>query len=178
MFQSTLRSTLAAAAAVIATTLIVAGPADAQDRYGDAYRDDLVKDGYPVPVPAPEPGYREPPPPSYKDDRAPPPPVYRQSSTCLSKPALRLALKEQGWHNFDDVEYRGKLAVMTADNDRGRRFDVEFDACSGDVVDARPIVVEHIPPPRYYAPPRYYGYYYGPPRPLVGLHVHRRWDWR
>lgn len=135
----------------------------------DAYRGGAVEDGYPEPVPPPLGGYDgSPPRGSYKDDA--PPPV-RRTAQCLSKPGLRAALNDQGWFAFDNVDYRGDVAFMTADNPRGRRFSVEFDACTGEVYKARPVevYVERAPPP-----PIYYGrYYYGPPRPYVGFYERR-----
>ncbi len=195
---------LLATIAVFGSASVPLAPAAAQDRSYSDSRDlpwqsqGTVKDGYPEPVPAPSRGYREPSPQtSYKDD-GPPPVVYRRkSSACLTKPDLRLALKEQGWHNFDEVDYRRDNAVMTADNEHGRRFEVAFDACHGHVVEARPVVAYAPPPtvyyerPRYYGAPRYYGerayygydgYYgrsgYGPRRPYVGVYAERRWDRR
>lgn len=165
--------------------LAAAAPASAQDRRFEERYDPpaeagepswngagAIKDGYPEPVPAPPLGYKDTNTRgSYKDDAAPPPPV-RRAAQCLSKPGLRSALNEQGWYDFDHVDYRGELAFMTANNDRGRRFEVEFDACSGDVVKARPLTV-YVERPAY-PPPVYFGHrYYGPPRPYVGLHAHR-----
>ncbi|MDZ4843419.1 MAG: hypothetical protein SH859_14940 [Hyphomicrobium aestuarii] len=196
-------ASLTSALTAVAVVFSLSSPAAAQDRYPNDGAG-LIRDGYPEPVQPPGDDDREPLRGSSKDDEPPLPPVrrYRQTADCLTKPALRLALKEQGWHNFDAVEYRDRSSIMTADNDRGRRFEVEFDACSGDVVGARPLAVHveaPLPPPpvvRYYERPRFYrdhgyrehgyrndgyrnyGYRHFGPRPFVGVHAHRRWDHR
>lgn len=165
-------------AVCIAISMALANPALSQDRRYDEPYDgveqdeapprETIRDGYPEPVPPPRSGYEGVPARgSYKDDE--PPPV-RRSAHCLTKPGLRAALNDQGWYHFDNVDYRGRVAFMTAENVRGRRFEVEFDACSGDVVNSRPVEV-YVERP---APPVYYGYgYYGAPRPYVGIHVYR-----
>jgi hypothetical protein len=115
-------------------------------------------DGYPVP---------QPPPAEYQPRRIP-----QHAPACLSKYGIRSALNRQGWHAFDNVETRGNIAFMTARNDGGRRFEVEFDSCTGDVVTAHPVVVyvDRPPPPVYYAPRPAIGLYYG-----YGYGHHRRW---
>ena len=118
-------------------------------------------EGYPVPQ-APPREYHQ----SYKDDGAPPP---RRTAECLSKFGIRGALNEQGWHAFDGVELRGRVAFMTARNDDGRRFELQVDSCTGAVIEAHPVAVYYeTPPPRYYEP-----------RPAVGLYFygggHRHW---
>jgi hypothetical protein len=199
---------LARSVACVALVLGAATPSFAQGtaRYDERYieagdpplpwRGSAKDDGYPEPVPPPAAGYQEPPRGSYKDDGRDVPPErhYRkQSAQCLTKPQLREALNDQGWHRFDAVDYRGSTARMIADNGRGRSFDVQFDSCTGEVYEARPLVdyVEPLPPPVIYRErPFYhhghgygryaygdYGYRHGyaPPRPRVGVHVYGNW---
>ena len=152
MTHTLLRSTLMAGAAL---GLLAATPVLAADR----------DDGYPVPQPPQaQEGTR-----SYKDDPAPPPPPRHRVSECLSKYGIRHALNEQGWHEFDAVEMRGNTTFMTASHETGgRRFEVRFDSCTGDVIDAHPrvVYVESPPPPIYYSGPRYYY----EPRPAIGFY--------
>ena len=122
-----------------------------------------TKDGYPVPQPPPQENHR-----SYKDD-GPPPPV-RRTAECRSKFGIQRSLNAQGWHEFDAVEIRGPVAYMTAVNDRGRRFDIQVDSCTGSVIEAHPFTVTYERP------------YYYEPRPAVGLYFgggygygHHRW---
>ena len=160
--------TIAAAAAATAL-LAMTAPAQAADYGRDDTRAYPAEDGYPVPQ---GPGQYQQPPPSqyhqsYKDDGAPPPP--RRTAECLSKYGIRGALNEQGWHAFDGVEQRGPVTFMTARNDGGRRFELQFDSCTGSVIEAHPVAVYYeTPPPRYYEP-----------RPAVGLYFygggHRHW---
>ena len=169
----TLARRLALAAA---TAMLLASPTLAAD-YDDKgeplpWRGSTKDDGYPVPQPPPA-NYDHR---SYKDD-APPPPRRQAAAECLSKYGIRSALNRQGWHEFDNVENRGATAFMTARNDGGRRFEVQFDNCTGEVIEAHPRVVyverDPLPPP-----PVYYERYYAP-RPAVGLYFygggHRHW---
>jgi hypothetical protein len=193
------QTTAARLAALAAAIVMLATPATAGDtRYGERYdrapaTEDLPwrgstkdEDGYPEPLPPPPAGHEAPLPPPRADyapryeraprydDRAPP----RRTAACADKHGIRNALKEQGWHRFDDVRVERDVATMTADDDRGRRHIVEFDTCTGDVVDARPLVAYADPPPPYprrHWRDRYYGDGYGPPRPRVGIHIEGGW---
>jgi hypothetical protein len=91
-------------------------------------------DGYPVPQPP-------------RADYAPPRHV---APACLSTVELRDALNHQGWHAFSDVERRGSMALMSARSDRGRRYDLQVDNCTGNVIEAHPVVVYTEPPEVYY----------------------------
>ena len=131
-------------------------------------------DGYPVPQGPPGNADYVPQRGSTKDEVYEPPrhetPRYeppRRVAECLSKYGIRGALNSQGWHAFDNVEIRGNVAYMTAQNDGGRRFDLRVDSCSGDVIDAQPrvVYVDRDPPPRVYYEDRYYA-----PRPAIGLY--------
>ena len=126
-------------------------------------------DGYPVPQGPPSDRDYVPPRGSTKDDvyEAPRHEPPRRVAECLSKYGIRGALNSQGWHAFDNVEIRGNVAYMTAQNDGGRRFELRVDSCSGDVIDAQPrvVYVDRDPPPRVYYEDRYYA-----PRPAIGLY--------
>jgi hypothetical protein len=159
-FKKLLRA--GAAMAVLCTTPVMAGS------YPDGgeplpWRGSTKDDGYPVPQPP-------------AAEYAPPRDAYRpRAPRCLSKVELRDALNGQGWHAFDAVEYRGNVAFMTARSDGGRRFDLQVDSCSGQVIESHPRVVyveQPAPPPR--------DYYYYAPRPAYGMHFygggpHRHW---
>ena len=154
------------AAGVLVAACLAANPALAGD-YGEPlpWKSQAPRDGYPVPQ-GPPTGYDQGG--SYKDDPAPPPPPRaeprrRVVAECLSKYGIREALNRQGWYEFANVEMRGELAYMVARNDRGRPFDLTFDSCSGDVVDAIPRVVRA-------DAPIYYERYYEP-RPAFGVYV-------
>jgi hypothetical protein len=135
------------------------------------WRGSARDDGYPVPQPPPPSEHRYQ---SYKDDAPAPLPPPRRVAECLSKYGIRSALNQQGWHAFDGVEMRGPVTYMTARNDGGRRFDVQFDSCNGAVIDARPIVVYREGPPVYYEPRPAVGLYFGGGRGYGHHHNHWR----
>jgi hypothetical protein len=168
MFTRALRTT----ALIAAMAISIATPSTAGENGDDRlpWRGSARDDGYPVPQPPPpvEQRYQ-----SYKDD-APAPPPPRRFAECLSKYGIRSALNQQGWHAFDAVENRGPVTLMTARNDGGRRFDVQFDSCNGAVLDARPIVVYREGPPVYYEPRPAVGLYFGGGGGYRGHHRHWR----
>jgi hypothetical protein len=143
---------------VLGGSVLVSPVAHAGDDYrresGDRYatqpeplpwRGSTKDDGYPVPQ-GPAESYAPPPPP-------------RRTASCVSTVGMRDALNGQGWHAFSDVDYRGPIAYMSARSDRGRRFELQVDSCSGDVIEAKPVV--------YAAPPRVYY----EERPAVGVYI-------
>jgi hypothetical protein len=158
MTYSFLRKLLVLGAAAGALSGAPAMAADGEQPWRGSAKDD----GYPVPQPPPADYNRGG---SYKDDPAPPPAPRRHASSCLSKYGIRHALNEQGWHEFDNVEMRGDVAFMTAAREGGRRFELQVDSCTGDVIEARPRVVYVDPPPAVYYGPRYYE-----PRPAIGFY--------
>lgn len=145
---------VAATAAVFACPQAIAGDYDDNSR-PQAWRGSTKDDGYPVPQPPPV-NYDQR---SYREDVPP----RRIVAECLSKFDIRHALKRQGFHDYDAVELRGEVAFMLARNDEGRRFELEVDSCTGEVIHAQLQVI-------YAEPPRVYHDRYGVPRPVIGLH--------
>jgi hypothetical protein len=153
----------ASLAAVLGLMAVANGPASATDdayRRGDdqgayaneqplPWRGSTKDDGYPVPQPPPRAEYE---------------PPRRAQPACLSTVGLRDALNQQGWHAFSDVERRGSVALMSARSDRGRRYDLQVDNCTGDVIEAHPVVVYSEPPPIYYESRPSVGVFIGGPR--------------
>ena len=84
-------------------------------------------------------GYREAPPNRYSYHDAPP--ARRDSRyddrTCLSKGDIRYRLKEHGWQDFQDLEFRNDTAVVTARRPDGLLYKLDVDRCSGVIVQAR-----------------------------------------
>ena len=86
-------------------------------------------------------GYRDVPPPGrFSRYDAPPPPRdgsrYDQQG-CLSKGEIRFRLKEHGWQEFQDLEFRQDTAVVTARRPDGMLYKLEVDRCSGVIIQAR-----------------------------------------
>jgi hypothetical protein len=84
--------------------------------------------------------YRDAPPPGrYSQYDAPP--VTRDSrydqKACLSKGDIRYRLKEHGWNELQDMDFRGDTAVVTARRPDGMLYKLEVDRCSGVIVQAR-----------------------------------------
>ena len=75
-------------------------------------------------------GYRDAPP-RYSNYDAPP------ARACLSKGDIRYRLKEHGWQDFQDLDFRGDTAVVTARRPDGMLYKLEVDRCSGVIVQAR-----------------------------------------
>lgn len=140
---------LAAAFAVAAPLFVCAVSASAADlgspyddpRYGDAYAPGYSRDyaGPPAefePVDPPRDGYLD----HDADDFGGPPHRWsRLDDGCLPRRAIRARLRADGWHDFQDLDLRGSVAVVTARSPSGRPFDLTVDRCSGDIVDARPL---------------------------------------
>jgi hypothetical protein len=63
-------------------------------------------------------------------------------------------LQSQGWHAFHDVDIRGELVTVRARRPSGRLFDLTVDRCSGEVVNARPVLGPPLGPYAYGPPPR------------------------
>ena len=86
-------------------------------------------------------GSRDVPPPSRfsrYDDRTPPRDAGRyDQGGCLSKGEIRFRLKEHGWAEFQDLEFRGETAVVNARRPDGMLYKLEVDRCSVVIVNAR-----------------------------------------
>jgi hypothetical protein len=93
--------------------------------------------------------YSEPAPPveRYSHRDAPPPDRYTRYDAprdsrydqrgCLSKGEIRYRLKEHGWQEFQDLDFRGETAIVTARRPDGMLYKLEVDRCSGVIVQAR-----------------------------------------
>ena len=80
-------------------------------------------------------GQRDLPPRSSKyDDRSGP---RHDQGGCLSQGEIRYRLKEHGWTEFQDIEFRGQAAVVSARRPDGMLYRLEVDRCSGVIVNAR-----------------------------------------
>ena len=86
-------------------------------------------------------GYRDSGPPSRfsrYDETAPPRDGSRYDQRgCLSQGEIRYRLKEHGWNEFQDVEFRGDTAAVNARRPDGMQYRLEVDRCSGVIVNAR-----------------------------------------
>ncbi|MGE0024425.1 MAG: hypothetical protein AB7S70_12435 [Hyphomicrobium sp.] len=116
-----------------------------QDRYdrerydGEAYDDRApgevpgsIKDGYPVPVPAPRYGEHAPPPERYEERRG-------ERYACLDRWQIRRRLRNDGWEGIRPLGGdEGIVHVRAHRIESGRPFALRVDRCSGEVVDARP----------------------------------------
>lgn len=56
---------------------------------------------------------------------------------CLSKGDIRYRLKEHGWQEFQDLDFRGDTAVVNARRPDGMLYKLEVDRCSGVIIQAR-----------------------------------------
>jgi hypothetical protein len=83
-------------------------------------------------------GYRDAPP-RYSHYDAPP--VQRESRydqrACLSKGDIRYRLKEHGWQDFQELDFRGDTAIVNARRPDGMLYKLEVDRCTGVIVQAR-----------------------------------------
>ncbi|MCV0369966.1 hypothetical protein [Filomicrobium sp.] len=62
-----------------------------------------------------------------------------EPAPCLSPQEIERVLYEDGWHDIEDVEFEGRFMQLEARRvDTDREFDLVLDACSGNIVDAKP----------------------------------------
>jgi hypothetical protein len=146
---------LAAASALAVSLAVFALPAAAADLYEPPYE----SEGY---------GEGPPPPDRYADvpdDFEPPypPPAYAGRDRCVPRELARDRLRAAGWRGFHAVEPRDGVVLVKARRPSGRLFDLTIDRCTGEVVDAKPIVGRRYGygrfadgPPRYWAARPYY----------------------
>ena len=174
-----LTASLIAAALAFATLPVSAADLDygyvpPPDRYGQAYEDPRYRDIY---GPDPRPAYSEAPRvyeqapygPRYAD-RGPVPPGYvyggphaerplerdwRYGAGCLPRHEIKQRLVDDGWHQFRDLEVRGRFARVDARRSNGDLFALKVDRCSGDVVKADLVERNGIGPYASRRPPAY-----------------------
>lgn len=146
-------------------------PGDGEDpRYGDVYR-------RPEPPPPPRyaaPGYA----PSDEDEPAAPylAPMrpgfdqyrrYSREDGCVPRREIRRSLLDEGWTDFQGLEFAGGIALVQARRPNGDLYELRLDRCSGRIVHARPLERE-----RFAGPDRGYG-------PPPGMYAWRRREgWR
>jgi hypothetical protein len=146
---------LAAASALAASIALFAVPAVAADLYEPPYIE----------------GYGEGPPPpdryaAVPDDFEPPypPPGQFERDRCIPRDVARDRLRAAGWRGFHAVEPHDRVVRVKATRPSGRMYDLTIDRCSGEVVDARPIIGRRLGPyaygPRRYWDRPYYRPYY------------------
>jgi hypothetical protein len=132
------------------------GSAYDDPRYADIYGDAPVR-RYEPPRYAPPPSYG---PPRYAeryeprehseyDDRSryylrPMPGVrrfdgrrYADRGGCVDRRDIRDQLIAEGWRDFNDLEIRGEVALITARRPNGHAYRLKLDRCSGDILHAR-----------------------------------------
>lgn len=153
---------LAAASAVAAALFFSALPAQSADlyapRYGSAYDDPSYADFFDDDRPAvkhyaePDDDFDEPYQRrhAYKDDfgndfrddtfdrrydR-----YARRGDGCVSRRIAHERIRADGWRDFGDFEARGNLVYMRARRPSGRLFDLTIDTCSGEIIEARPLL--------------------------------------
>jgi hypothetical protein len=68
---------------------------------------------------------------AYKDQRFP------RQGQCVPREHIKYQLKEQGWHDFQDLELRREVATLIARRPSGRPFELTIDRCSGAIVSMR-----------------------------------------
>lgn len=128
---------------------------DGRARVGSPYDDPRYRGIYGDEVPAP-PRYVErrdiSPPPAvvYQEPRRAylppmPPPAYidqrhwlpDRGNSCVPREHIKQALVQDGWSGFQDLEFRGPVAVVHAYRPDGRLYRLKVDRCSGDLLGTR-----------------------------------------
>lgn len=153
-----LKLTRAVLAAVALTGFSAAGPATAGDLYdrhprtGSAYDDPRYADIYgdtPRPRYAAPHRYEEPR--DYRrepDEYLRPMPGVRRfhdRGACVDRLEARDRLIEQGWRDFQDLELRDDVAVITARRRSGQAYRLKLDRCTGEILSARAVDAYHGP---------------------------------
>jgi hypothetical protein len=141
-------------------------------RASSPYDDPRYADIYSHPAPQPpryaEPRYVEPPPPyveqryerpyAYHDEPVPvprdrygylkpvqPPLHHGAQPVCVPHGEIKRSLIAEGWRDFQDLEFRGDVAVVQARRPNGQPYSLKVDRCTGDIVHARPLDDRPIP---------------------------------
>ncbi len=160
--------TLAGSAPAIAADLGYGYPPS--DRYRSAYEDTRYRDIFgqparPVDRYADEDDYIEERPQTYSredyDDKRI---ITRRRYTyteplvsqCAPRAEIRDRLLRDGWYDFEELDVRNRVAVVTARRPNGLPYRLKIDRCSGDVVSAHPLAPVYGGP---YAFRRYDPYY-------------------
>lgn len=60
-------------------------------------------------------------------------------SQCAPRAEIRDRLLRQGWHDFEEIDVRNRVAVVEARRPNGLPYRLKIDRCSGDVVSAHPL---------------------------------------
>jgi hypothetical protein len=58
---------------------------------------------------------------------------------CAPRAEIRDRLLREGWHSFEEVDVRHRVAVVEARRPNGLPYRLKIDRCSGDVVSAEPL---------------------------------------
>lgn len=60
-------------------------------------------------------------------------------SQCAPRAEIRDRLLRDGWSDFEELDVRNRVAVVTARRPNGLPYRLKIDRCSGDVVSAQPM---------------------------------------
>jgi hypothetical protein len=74
---------------------------------------------------------------------------------CAPRAEIRDRLLREGWHSFEELDVRHRVAIVEARRPNGLPYRLKIDRCSGDVVSAEPLA----PVPYAHRPRRYEPYY-------------------
>jgi hypothetical protein len=74
---------------------------------------------------------------------------------CAPRAEIRDRLLREGWHSFEELDIRHRVAIVEARRPNGLPYRLKIDRCSGDVVSAEPLA----PVPYAHRPRRYEPYY-------------------
>lgn len=72
---------------------------------------------------------------------------------CAPRSEIRDRLLREGWHSFEEIDVRHRVAIVEARRPNGLPYRLKIDRCSGDVVSAEPLAaVPYASRPRRFAP--------------------------
>lgn len=58
---------------------------------------------------------------------------------CAPRAEIRDRLLREGWHDFEEIDVRHRVAIVEARRPNGLPYRLKIDRCSGDIVSARPL---------------------------------------
>lgn len=58
---------------------------------------------------------------------------------CVPRGEIKRGLVNEGWRDFHELEFRGRLALINARRPNGQLYALQLDRCSGEIVGARPL---------------------------------------